>query len=272
MINAPEFGNRSFANKQELFKALKDNKPNLISLKKSTEKRADAFCGFYNDDLSKNNLVAKSEGEIEDPNFLKVKVVINTTNFLDSHGDVHIDGIWNKSIKDNPTKLHLQEHERDFDKVISDSATASVKSIGWDKLGFAYEGKTQALIFDSVIDKKRNEFMLNQYKNGWVKNHSVGMRYVSLSLCLNSSTEWDKEEKENWDKYYPSIANKDLADEKGYFWAVTEAKIIEGSAVVMGSNSTTPTLEVTQAEKSLEIIPEPSKDTQEKKNNKITFI
>lgn len=247
MIEVPEFGSRSFANKQELFKALKDNKQNIISLKKSAEKRADAFSGFYNDEMSKNNLVSKDEGNSEDPNTLTVKVVINTTNFLDSHGDVHIDGIWNKSLKDNPNKLHLQEHDREFDKVISDTAIASVKTMGWDKLGLPYDGKTQALIFDSVIDKKRNEFMLNQYKNGWVKNHSVGMRYVNLYLCLNSGAEWDKEEKEDWDKYYPVIANKDLADEKGYFWAVTEAKIIEGSAVVMGSNSATPTLEIKEA-------------------------
>ncbi|HPZ10702.1 MAG TPA: hypothetical protein PL110_21610, partial [Candidatus Eremiobacteraeota bacterium] len=34
-----------------------------------------------------------------------------------------------------------------------------------------------------------------------------------------------------------------VADERGYFWVVKEAKIIEGSAVVMGSNSATPTLE-----------------------------
>ena len=275
MIIAKEFPNREFANKQELFKALKENKTNLISLKKSCEKRADAFFGFYNDESAKNNLVNKdSNDESDDPNTLTVKIVINTTNFLDSHGDVHIDGIWNKSLKDNNSKLHLQEHQRDFDKVISDNAIASVKTMSWDKLGISYEGKTQALIFDSVIDKKRNEFMLNQYKNGWVKNHSVGMRYVQLYLCLNSEAEWDKEEKENWDKYYPVIANKDLADDRGYFWAVPEAKIIEGSAVVMGSNSATPTLEVktepfinTPSNKE-----EPDNATQNEIKNKVTFF
>jgi hypothetical protein len=40
-----------------------------------------------------------------------VLCVINTTNWMDSHRMFHIPGIWNKSLKDNPTfKLHLQEH------------------------------------------------------------------------------------------------------------------------------------------------------------------
>ena len=102
---------------------------------------------------------------------------------------------------------------------------------------------------------KRNEFMFNQYAKGYVKNHSVGMRYVKLELAINSESKWDVEEKEIWDKYIDDIANKEVAEERGYFWAVTEAKIIEGSAVPIGSNTITPTLEV-EAKNN-----EPSKDT-----------
>jgi hypothetical protein len=50
------------------------------------------------------------------------------------------------------------------------------------------------------------------------------------------------EEKENWDKYIGKVANVEQAEEEGYFWAVTEAKIVEGSAVLFGSNRVTPTL------------------------------
>lgn len=251
MIKVIEFLNKEFESKEELFKALKENKKELISIKKSTEKRADAVAYGYIENISKNN-IDKAIASADLPNTLDVKVVINTTNFLDSHGDVHINGIWNKSVSDNKTFLHLQEHQRDFDKVISDSAKGSVELIEWKKLGLNYTGKTEALVFESTIDKLRNGFMLKQYANGWVKNHSVGMRYVSFDLAINSEAEWDKEEKALWDKYYPVIANKELADERGYFWAVTEAKIVEGSAVVMGSNSATPTLETKE---------EPSEDT-----------
>jgi hypothetical protein len=103
--------------------------------------------------------------------------------------------------------------------------------------------------------------MFEQYAKGYVKEHSVGMRYVKLELAINSDNKWDVEEKEVWDKYYPEIANKEVADERGYFWAVTEAKIVEGSAVVKGSNYATPTISI-EAVKDTPIITEPLKDTQ----------
>lgn len=244
MIKVLEFPNKEFQSKEELFKALIDNKKELVSIKKSATKNADAVSfGYLDTSIKIDTNKEDVQGQIQNPESLNVKVVINTTNFLDSHGDVHINGIWNKSVKDNVSFLHLQEHEKEFDKVITDSAKGYVQSMQWKKLGLPYEGKTEALIFESTIDKKRNEFMLNQYANGWVKNHSVGMRYVSLELAINTQAEYDKEYKDLWDEFYPIIANKETADERGYFWVVKEAKIIEGSAVVMGSNSATPTLE-----------------------------
>jgi len=264
MIKVLEFPNKEFQTKEELFKALIENKKELISIKKSVTKNADAVSFGYLDTSVKIDTTKEDmQGQIQNPETLNVKVVINTTNFLDSHGDVHVNGIWNKSVKDNATFLHLQEHERDFDKVITDTAKGYVQSMTWKQLGLPYEGKTEALIFESTIEKKRNEFMLNQYANGWVKNHSVGMRYVQLELAINTEAEYDKEYKALWDEYYPIIANKEVADERGYFWVVKEAKIIEGSAVVMGSNSATPTLE----NKEIEAVDntskeEPSEDTQ----------
>jgi len=77
-----------------------------------------------------------------------------------------------------------------------------------------------------------------------------------LRKSVNSEEKYWAEEKANWDKYYPMVMNKEMADEYGCFWAVTEAKFIEGSAVVLGSNSATPTISV-QQEKT-----EPSEDTQ----------
>lgn len=255
MIKVLEFPNKEFQSKEELFKALIENKKELVSIKKSSTKNADAVSfGYLNTSIEIDTNKEDVQSQMQNPESLNVKVVINTTNFLDSHGDVHVNGIWNKSVKDNVSFLHLQEHEREFDKVITDSAKGYVQSMTWKKLGLPYDGKTEALIFESTIDKKRNEFMLNQYANGWVKNHSVGMRYVQLELAINTEAEYDKEYKALWDEFYPIIANKETADEKGYFWVVKEAKIIEGSAVVMGSNSATPTLENKE-----EI--EPSKDT-----------
>ena len=269
MINVIEFPKKEFATKEELFKALKENKKELISIKKSVTKNADSVSFGYIDTSVKIDTNKDASSQISDINELNVKVVINTTNFLDSHGDVHINGIWNKSVKDNVTFLHLQEHDRSFDKVITDTAKGYVQSMGWKKLGLPYDGKTEALIFESTIQKNRNEFMLNQYANGWVKNHSVGMRYVNLELAINSEAEWDKEEKMLWDEIYPLVANKEVADERGYFWVVKEAKIIEGSAVVMGSNSATPTLENKDIEAVIDTSKvEPLENTQNQTENK----
>lgn len=272
MIEVREFPNQQFETKEALFEALKANKKTLIATKKATEKRADAVSYGYIETVSKY-ATNKTEGDMQttDLNTLNVKVVINTTNFLDSHGDVHVNGIWNKSVNDNANKgfLHLQEHERDFDKVISDNAKGYVQSMTWKQLGLPYDGKTEALIFESTIEKKRNEFMLNQYANGWVKNHSVGMRYVQLELAINTEAEYDKEYKALWDEYYPIIANKEVADERGYFWVVKEAKIVEGSAVVMGSNSATPTLEnKSEADVITSENNEPSNDTRKQADEK----
>jgi hypothetical protein len=149
-----------------------------------------------------------------------------------------------------------------FDKIITDEVKVSTKLMSWKDLGFDYEGETEALIFDSTIPKDRNPFMFEQYAKGYVKEHSVGMRYVQLYLCMNSNERWDVEERSNWDKYYEYVTNKEDVDNECYFWAVTEAKLVEGSAVVKGSNHATPTISVK------ENTDEPSIDTQlENKND-----
>lgn len=100
----------------------------------------------------------------------------------------------------------------------------------------------EVLVYEAVISRKRNPLMFEQYKNGYVLNHSVGMRYIKLFFCYNSEEAYYSSEKEDWDKYYPLVLNKEEADKKGFFFAVVEAKNIEASAVVKGSNFLTPVL------------------------------
>jgi hypothetical protein len=239
------------------------NKDLLITQKLNALKRGDVIVGSILKEEA-NTEVIKAEGdnvETIDTNVLNVKAVINTTNVIDSHMDCHIPGLWKKTLSETKLFYLLQEHEMDFDKIIAESVNDDLKaytqSIAWSKLGQTFEGKTEALIFEAKIKADVNPFMFDLYKRGRVLNHSVGMRYVKIYLCINSNEATYAAEKDNWDKYYTEVANKEIADEKGYFWAVTEAKVIEGSAVVKGSNQYTPTLEI-EAEKT-----EPSIDTQE---------
>lgn len=236
---------KKFENKEELFAHLKANKALLVAEKKSETKQADAI--LFGSTLGKSETKTTKSPGMEDGT-IRVKSVINTTGVMDSHSDVHIKGIWNKSLKENKNIYLLQEHQMKFDKVISDQVKASAEMMKFTELGVNSKSETQALVFDSIVSKERNEFMFNQYKNGFVKNHSVGMQYVKIDLAINSNLEEYKEEKAIWDKYEKEIVNREKAEEQGYFWAVTEAKIIEGSAVLVGSNTITPTLSVESKE------------------------
>ncbi|MCK5602803.1 hypothetical protein KAR91_13060 [Candidatus Pacearchaeota archaeon] len=257
-----------FSTKKELLDFLVENKGTIIAQKKAALKHAD--CVIFSPSIVKPKeqaLKANDPIDIENLNEIKVVAIINTTNLMDSHLDVHIPNLWTKSLKENKAIMHLQEHKMAFDKIISDgdNLKAYAKTYSWGELGFDFEGDTQALVFESKIERKRNEFMFKQYASGYVKNHSVGMRYVKLIFCVND--EDYGAEFEAWEKYFPMVANQDRAEEKGFFWAVKEAKVIEGSAVPLGSNWVTPTLENNKAKppQGTSKIIQPSEDT-EKRN------
>ncbi len=256
MIVCKEFPNQVFESKESLFKALRENKSTLIAQKKMMTKQADAVVYSAQAINQKGGTMKMDQIDVSSINKLALKLVINTTNLMDSHSDVHVKGIWKKSVKEKKDLYLLQEHAMRFDHIITDDVKASVELMDWKDLGQKYEGQTEALIFNAVIDK-RNEYMFQQYAKGYVKNHSVGMRYVKIEMAINSESKYDVDEKEVWDKYIDQVANRETAEEKGFFWVVSEAKIIEGSAVPIGSNTITPTLQVEVKNT------EPSADTQQ---------
>ena len=232
-----------FATKEELIDFLVTNKKSITMQKKAALKYADAI-SFASPVITKDGSEIKAEPktsiDLLKQDSIKVRVVINTTNLMDSHRDVHMKGTFKQSVKQNKSFLHLQEHESKFGAIISDDAKASLKTYDWADLGYDFKGQTEALVFDSEVRVDRNKFMFEQYAKGFVKNHSVGMQYINLEFAAND--ERYPAEKAVWDKWISEIANKDEAEIAGYFWAVTEAKVIEGSAVVRGSNYATPTL------------------------------
>lgn len=271
MLNLPEF-----ENKNDLLEYLVKNKSKLIATKKAMFKCADAF-SFGSFPVLKSGEQLKANTPItEDVTELNARVVINTTNLMDSYGDVHLDGLWKKTLKENKDIFHDQEHKHAFDSTISDyeNLKAYTQSFTWKELGQKWEGKTEALVFDSVIKESRNPFMFEQYKSGHVRNHSVGMQYVKIELAVNNP-KW-ADEFEIWEKYIDRIANKEDAEEQGYFWAVTEAKAIEGSAVKRGANWVTPTLDnnkTFEPEKSTQSNNnEPPDGTQQKSNLLLNLI
>lgn len=239
MIKLPEFNDLS-----KLHKWLVENKQALTAQKKSTIKLADAF-SFGALLLDEHDVVEKANNVMTDCSKIKVVSVINTTKLFDSHGDVHFDGLWDKSVKETKNNYLVKEHDFSFDGIITEEVKVSIPIVTWKSLGFDYAGKTQALTYTSDISKEDTTGMFGRYAKGQVKQHSVGMRYVKLALAMDNK-KYDEEYKV-WKDYYDQIANKAEVDKAGFFWAVTEAKNIEGSAVVRGSNFATPTVSVQEA-------------------------
>lgn len=228
---------------EALYHFLKSNKSLLMAQKKYEIKKADAvrLSDLY---ITPKGEVKKGNNPINDTSLTRLKTtsVINTTNWFDSHQDVHIPGLWKKSLAENRDLYLTEEHKMTFRGIISDEVTAYTKRMTWKSLSIDLPGETEALIFVSDIDKGRNEYMFDQYRLARVKNHSVGMRYVKIDMAINEDSKYYAEEFEVWNKYIDQIANKEAAIENGYFFAVTEAKAIEGAAVPLGSNIVTPTL------------------------------
>jgi len=237
VIKAIEFGDREFSSKLELFKALQASATEIIDLKKAQLITSDSVKMLpFKEGVELGKSLTLEEGFIYP--------VINTTKYMDSHNDVHFNGIWDHSLKDQKGKIYyLANHQLEVGKVIAypKDVEMMVEELEWKFLGADYPGKTQALIFKVNKNNIRLQDAKDIINEKIDIEHSVRMQYVTIYLAVNSEDSDYKEEKATYDKYISMVANKSVAEEKGYFWAVTEAKIHkEGSMVLAGSNDITP--------------------------------
>lgn len=248
--------NKSFETKESMFKELKANEEKIINLKKAAIQKS-AEKGQYSPSLAmlKLNESAKDSLNMEDG---YVYPVINTTKYMDSHDDVHFDGIWNKSLKDNRGKIYyVADHNLNIGSVIAypKNVNAFVKMLPWSVVGKDFEGETQALVYKIKKDDIVHEGAKRVIEDKHDIQNSVRMQYVKIKFAVNSDSKDYAENKAYFDAKIDSIANKEEVLEQGYFYGVEEAKIHkEGSMVLFGSNDATPLLQSD----------EPSKDTQDK--------
>ena len=236
------------------------NKSELISLKKGTIKIAD-ICEISNKEQAHKALSTTYNDDLNS-GVIKRDIVANTYYWMDSHNDVHVGNTFKNSISQKSADkiFHLHDHEHKITAKVGKFLDIYEKQVNWNDLGVSKSGQTTVLIGSSNIEKELNEQVFKMYLNNEVDQHSVGMQYVKIGLAVND--EDYKEEKALWDMYYPMLGNPQRADEKGYFWVVSEAKLIEISAVLMGSNPLTPTIENIDAVKDTST-PDPSTDSQE---------
>lgn len=257
MIKCKEL-NKSFESKDALFLALKQNKESIIKQKKSELKESRS-----------SELPLLKDFDYKAP-FVTEKgyfyAIINSTNILDSHGDVHLDSIWNKSAKEqNGKTYYVADHELKIGSVICNPKDVDIQlhKTTFKDIGYDLEGNTTLLVYKMPLNAIRNENARTIIDNKEQVENSIRMEYIDMMLCVNSENKELEEEKTNYDNYSHLVANKVDLEERGYFWAVSEAKIKkEGSMVLFGSNSATHIIYHNEAAASTSDKVEPQESTQ----------
>lgn len=256
MIKAIEFPDMQFATKEDLFAELKKHEKQIIE---------DKCAKVYNiNGNTKQSVPLVFNEQFKSIDFAKdgyVYPIISTTRYLDSHKDVHFDGCFTKTVKEQQGKVHYcLDHELRRDSIIAwdKSVKMLIQKLDWNIVGKSYSGQTEALVFEIKEEDFVRKDVLEDIKNKVSDfENSIRMIYVKVSLGMDSNLKEHKENKEYYDTRINTIANNDKVKNYGYFWGVEELKIWkEGSLVVAGgSNDATSIYTI-----------EPSSDTQNNKS------
>lgn len=232
-----------FTDKKQLFKELKENKQQIIDAKKAEiYKSCEKGTSLTAKPLDSLKLSDTSKEIIFDDNYYYIAV--NSTKILDSHEDLHLDGLWKRTVKNQQGKNYLVDTH-----VLSMNTTIAKKEhiemftaiVPFSVIGKSYTGSTEILIYKIPKDKIISQIAKEWLESGDAIESSVRMQYVDIVLALDSEAPEDKKEKANYDMYISEIANKeDFDNDILYFWAVKEAKnVMESSLVLFGSNHVT---------------------------------
>ena len=231
--------NKTFTNKEELFKALKDNEQKIISLKKATVYKSAEKGQFASGSLNASEI--KSDFDWMKKGYFYP--IVNTTNYYDSHGDVHFPALWNKTIKEQSGRIHyVLDHELKVGSVIAwpDNVGLMLKPITWSAVGKDYPGTTEALILEVAESDIVNQDAKSVYSAKRSVQGSVRMSYVTIKLGINSDAKEYVENKAYYNSRINEIANRQDVEDAGYFFGIEEAKLIkETSMVLFGSNDAT---------------------------------
>lgn len=262
MIKCVEFPNKTFATKDEMFDALVKNQDKIIDIKKaqiykSIEKGLISVLTANDDEVVKADFGAKKDC---------VYPIVSTTRFYDSHKDVHFDGCFKKTVKDQQGTVHYAlDHELKWDSIVAwkEDVRMFIAKVDWSTVGKSYEGKTEALVFEIPKDKFKRKDVLEAIVNKSSDfENSVRMVYIKLNLGVNSDNPEHKSQKEYYEKRKSDIANFDEVEKDGYFWGVEELRIYKEASLVVagGSNSATSIFTKENTKEPLESTPTENKE------------
>ncbi|MBS1988747.1 hypothetical protein JST56_07215 [Candidatus Dependentiae bacterium] len=252
---------------KQLFDFLIEHKALLIAQKKGILKCCEPVSyapALFTVKEDKTIKAATANDLPDDIGSLRVKVVCNAALWCDSAMDVLFPDCWNKSMKERKGMIpHIFDHNHSIEAIVGDVQALYAEEVLLKDLGLKEAGSTQCLIMESDVQEAYNEKVFLMYKKGHVKQHSIALMYVKIELCINDPDYGV--EHDAWKKYSGKVINQDLIEAKGYFWAVTEIKLYENSAVLFGANELTPTLDVSESTKN-----QPLKSTEEEPRKKGT--
>lgn len=233
---------KEFTSKEAVVAYVKENLTQILDFKKGVEQKScEKGVAVQCKSLNGIRMEVADKAIKADKDYYYIAV--NTTRVLDSHDDLHVTGIWNKTLIDQQGKNYLVDtHELTIGSTIvaKEDIEMFVAKVTFASLGIPYEGSTQVLVYkfrkDSVIDSKA----ANWLSSGKALQASVRMQYVVIEFALDSNAPEDAESKKRYDEYYPLIANKGDFDYIPYFFIIKEAKNVrESSLVPFGSNAIT---------------------------------
>ena len=266
-IKLPEFSSQ-----KDRFAYLIANKERLIEQKKLLPVISDAVT-FGVQTVAKSGFAAKANHPVdEDVDKLTVRVVMNTANWIDSHFDMLLPDAAKKSIQERKDIIpHLHDHIHKIEAKLGEVIDITLPMLSFEVLGIEGNGSTQAIVFETELQKSDNEKVFNQYKQGRINQHSIALQLLQVDLAINDET--SEKEFDFWTKHFDAVINKEVAEEFGFFWVVQEFRLIEGSAVLFGANVITPTLDNNvKLEPSLDTPPEPEQSTQKDMSKYLNLI
>lgn len=232
-VELPEFKSKS-----ELHAYVRTNVDKLIKQKKSLPVKSDIMeWGCL--PVNKAQQI-KEDGTQLSADEIEVNNIANLSGWCDSYIDVCIKNCWQKGITDKSIVYHLKNHDYSTDDIVGKDAELYTKMFDLSYFGIQSDvQKAQALMMRSIVPKKYDPKTYYLYQDNQIKQHSIGYWIIQMKLCLDSELEEDEQYKKNWDKYYPEVINKDKVDKYGFFWALTEIRILENSCVLFGANEHT---------------------------------
>ena len=147
--------NKEFESKEQLFKELKLYKNDIIAMKKGQiYKSYEKGISVTAKPLDYLKLSTQTKGIPLDENYYYIAV--NSSRILDSNLDVHLDGNWNKTVKEQQGKNYLVDtHILSVNTTIvrKEYVEMLTATIPFSMIGKDYEGDTYVLIYKIRKDK-----------------------------------------------------------------------------------------------------------------------